>query len=325
MKDSDYLQQVASLAGLQYFPHQGPWGKKHGSAMGARDGYVTAIGFDRSREGAKVVILLRFKKVTEPETLKAALKGSPDLAGKKPGKLGALGNDFLRWEWKYSFAKPKAEEVAKLADSLRQALKSLTPGFDGRCEHCASSSTSSLTLMNGLPGYFCSGCQQKIHEELDRAAMDYEAIEPNYPNGLVLGIGAAVLGGIAWGVVAYAINYIFLYGAILIGYLVAKGVIKGTRKVTLFGQILIPLLTVASVLFGDAIFFTLIVMKNEKVAFSGQLLQAVLAHLWEIEMKGNGVLSLIFALVGAGYAVYAARKPKFKAAFEPLGAPGAQS
>ncbi len=325
MNERDYLQQVASLTGLQYFPRQGPWGRKHGSVMGARDGYVTAIGFNRSGSASNVVILLRFKKVAETESLKAALKESPALAGKKPGKLAAVGSDFLRWEWKYSFTKPKAAEVAKLADTLREALKPLALAFDGRCEHCASSSTSSLTLMNGMPGYFCSGCQQKVHQELDRAAMDYEALEANYPNGLALGIGAALLGGIAWGVVAYAINYIFLYGAILIGYLVAKGVIKGTRKVTLFGQILIPVLTIASVLFGDAIFFTLIVMKSEKVPFSGQLLQAILAHLWEIEMKGNGVLSLIFALVGAGYALYAARKPKFKAAFEPLGAPGAQS
>ncbi len=325
MNERDYLQQVASLTGLQYFPRQGPWGRKHGSVMGARDGYVTAIGFNRSGNASNVVILLRFKKVAETESLKAALKESPALAGKKPGKLAAVGSDFLRWEWKYSFTKPKAAEVAKLADTLREALKPLALAFDGRCEHCASSSTSSLTLMNGMPGYFCSGCQQKVHQELDRAAMDYEAVQANYPNGLALGIGAALLGGIAWGVVAYAINYIFLYGAILIGYLVAKGVIKGTRKVTLFGQILIPVLTIASVLFGDAIFFTLIVMKSEKVPFSGQLLQAILAHLWEIEMKGNGVLSLIFALVGAGYALYAARKPKFKGAFEPLGAPGAQS
>jgi len=325
MNERDYLQQVASLTGLQYFPRQGPWSRKHGSALGARDGYVTAIGFNRSGNASNVVILLRFKKVAEPESLKAALKESPALAGKKPGKLAAVGSDFLRWEWKYSFTKPKAAEVAKLADTLREALKPLALAFDGRCEHCASSSTSSLTLMNGMPGYFCSGCQQKVHQELDRAAMDYEALEANYPNGLALGIGAALLGGVAWGVVAYAINYIFLYGAILIGYLVAKGVIKGTRKVTLFGQILIPVLTIASVLFGDAIFYTLVVMKSERLAFSGQLLQAIMVHLWEIEMKGNGVLSLIFALVGAGYALYAARKPKFKAAFEPLGAPGAES
>ena len=313
MNENDYLQQVASLTGLQYFPRQGPWSRKSGSAIGTRDGYVAAIGFDRSREGAKIVILLRFKKVADPESLKSSFKESPSLPKKKPGKLAAVGNDFVRWEWKYSFTKPKAEEVAKFTDALREALKPLAPGFDGRCEHCASTSTPSLTLMNGLPSYVCPGCQQKIQQEMNQAGMNYEALEPNYPNGLVLGVVAALLGGIAWGVVAYAINYIFLYGAILIGYFVSWGVIKGTRKVTLFGQILIPFLTVASVLFGDAIFYTLIVMKSEKVPFSGQLLQAILVHLWEIESKGNGVLSLVFALVGAGYAIYAARKPKFKA------------
>jgi len=102
---------------------------------------------------------------------------------------------------------------------------------------------------------------------------------------------------------------------------VAAGVIKGTGKVTRFGQIIIPVLTVASVLFGDAIFYTLIVMKEEHVAFSSRLLKAVTLHLWQIEIQGSGVLSLLFALVGAGYALYSARKPKFQAAFQPLGAP----
>jgi hypothetical protein len=174
--------------------------------------------------------------------------------------------------------------------------------------------------MNGLPTFICAGCQEKVRHELNLAATNYDAITPNYPNGLVLGIGAAALGGLAWGLVAYAINFIFLYGAILIGYFVAGGVIKGTGKVTRFGQIAIPILTVASVLFGDATFYTLIVMKHKHVPFSARLLNTIVQHLWEIESKG-GVASLIFALVGAGYAIYAARKPKFQAVFQPLGSP----
>jgi hypothetical protein len=196
-------------------------------------------------------------------------------------------------------------------------------GFDGRCEQCASTSTPALTLMNGQPTFICAGCQEKVRHELNQAAVNYEAITPNYPNGLVLGVGAAVLGGLAWGLVAYAINYIFLYGAILIGYFVAAGVLKGTGKVTRFGQILIPILTVASVLFGDVIFYTLIVMKHQNVPFSGKVLNVIVVHLWEIESKGSGVLSLVFGLVGAGYALYSARKPKFQAMFQPLGAPNA--
>lgn len=322
MKEETYLAQAASLTGLQHYLRQGPWGRKSGSVIGTLDGYVTVIGFNRSGKAAKVVILLRFKKLERPEIVKAAVAENAALSSKKKGKLAEVGNDFLRWEWKYSFSKPKAEEVAGLVNTLREAIKQTAPGFDGRCEHCVNTSTPALTLVGGVPGYICFSCQEKARQELDQAAMAYEALEPNYPNGLALGIGAAVLGGIAWGVVAYAIKRIFLYGAILIGYFVAGGVIKGTRKVTRFGQVIIPILTVASVLFGDAIFYTLVVMKHDNVPFSVQLLQAVLAHLWEIETRGNNVLSLVFALVGAGYALYAARKPKFKAAFEPLALPG---
>jgi len=319
MNENEYLQQVATLAGLQHYPQQGPWGRKSGSAVGTRDGYMTAVGFSRNREGARVVILLRFKKIEQPELVKSAVKS----AAIKKGKLGAVGNNFLRWEWKYSFTKPKPEEVAKLAEELRTAIKPVTMGFDGRCEQCASTSTPSLTLMNGLPTFICAGCQENVRHELNQAAVNYEAITPNYPNGLVLGIGAAALGGLAWGLVAYAINYIFLYGAILIGYFVAGGVLKGTGKVTRLGQIIIPILTIASVLFGDAIFYTLIVMKHQHVPFSGKLLNAIVVHLVDIESKGSGVLSLLFGLVGAGYALYSARKPKFKAAFQTLGAPNA--
>lgn len=319
MNEIEYLQQVATLAGLRHYPQQGPWGKKSGSAVGTRDNYVTAIGFSHNRQGASLVILLRFKKLEQPELVKSTLKG----AAIKKGKLGEVGSNFLRWEWKYSFTKPKAEEVAKLAEDLRTAIKPVTTGFDGRCEQCASASTQSLTLLNGLPMFICASCQEKVRYELNQAAVNYEAITPNYPNGLVLGIGAAALGGLAWGLVAYAISYIFLYGAILIGYFVAAGVLKGTGKVTRFGQIIIPLLTIASVLFGDAIFYTLIVMKHEGVPFSGKLMNAIVVHLWEIESKGDGALSLLFALVGAGYALYSARKPKFHAVFQPLGAPNA--
>jgi hypothetical protein len=319
MNENEYLQQVAALAGLQHYPQQGPWGRRSGSAVGARDGYVTAIGFSRDRQGPGVVVLMRFKKIQQPELVKSAVKS----AAIKKGKLGAVGDNFLRWEWKYSLAKPKAEEVASLASALREAIRPVTPGFDGRCEQCASTSTPALTLMNGLPTFICAGCQEKVQHELNQAAENYDAITPNYPNGLALGIGAAVLGGLAWGGVAYAINYIFLYGAILIGYLVAAAVLKGTGKVTRFGQIIIPVLTISSVLFGDAIFYTLIVMKDQHVPFSGKLLNTILVHLWEIESKGSGALSLVFGLVGAGYALYSARKPKFKAVFQPLGAPNA--
>jgi hypothetical protein len=201
-------------------------------------------------------------------------------------------------------------------------LKQSAQGFSGKCEKCDATSTPDLTLQNGVPMYLCSSCQQQTQTEMDRAAIDYEAITPNYPNGLVLGILAALLGGIAWGFVAYGLHRIFLWGAIFIGYGIAWGVVKGTKRVTLFGQAIIPILTVGSVVLGDAIFFTLTVMKVQSVPFSQKLFMLVLTNLWDIEKESSGALSIIFALVGAVAAIYKARKPKFKAVFEQPQSPG---
>src|SRR5260221_5607157 len=137
MNENEYLQQVANRAGLRPYPQQGQWSKKSGSAVGTRDTYVTAIGCSHKGQNANLVILLRFKKLEQPELVKSALKS----AAIKKGKLGAVGNDFVRWEWNYSFTKPKAEEEVKLSYDLRAAIKPVTTAFDGRCEQCASTST----------------------------------------------------------------------------------------------------------------------------------------------------------------------------------------
>jgi len=42
---------------------------------------------------------------------------------------------------------------------------------------------NSLTLLNGLPMFICATCQEKVRQELNQAAVNYDAITPNYPNG----------------------------------------------------------------------------------------------------------------------------------------------
>jgi hypothetical protein len=322
MDENKFLAQVATQTGLRHYPRQGPWGRKSGAAIGSRDGLVTIIGFFRGKNESKVVIIFRFKKFPQTEMLKTAVAQNAALTARKQGKLAAVGEDFLRWEWKYSFTKPKPEEVAALANALHEAIKPVVPAFDGKCERCQFSSTPELTLLNGLAMYICPGCQERARMEQDQAAMNYEALQPNYPNGIALGVGAALVGGVAWGLVAYGIHYIFLYGAIVIGYFIAVAMIKGTKKVTLFVQISIPILTIASILFGDVIFFILSYMKETGNPFSGKLFMAVVSNLWKIESESGNALSLVFGLIGAGVSVFQARKPKFKVAFEPLGAPG---
>ncbi len=317
----EFVAQVAGLTGLGAYPRQGPFGQKAGSAMGLREGYLLAIGPTKLEGGkAAIGILVRFRTIEQAEMLRTAVTQNAELMSGSRGKLTKSGPSFLRWDWTYSFKKPKPEEVAKLAGELVTAVKPLAPAFDGKCESCHASSTPDILLLNSVPGYYCESCQEKIRMEKDTAATAYEQLPTNFPNGLLLGIAAALVGGLAWGTVAYLLHYIFLYGAILIGYLIAAAVIKGMGKVHIAGQVLTGVLTVASVLFGDAVFYTLTTMRALHVPFSGELFRAVLAHFWQLETQGSGPLSVLFALVGAGYALYRARKPKFKVVFEKLGA-----
>jgi len=322
-----YLSQVAQLTALRHCPKQGPFGESDGVAIGNRNGYIVAIGPAKDGDQSTISIMVRFPEVPE-ETVRAALRHSSTLAvaletgsvEDKHLKKATLGPDVLLWKLEYTFGKPKAEKVAALAIALADSLKGAVPDFQGKCENCRSQSVSEIMLMNGIPVYYCGSCQFKLQGETEQIARDYEAMDANIFNGVLFGFAASVVGAIAWGGVAYALNRIFLWGAILIGYMVAWAVIKGMGRINLAGQVSIGVFTVLSVLMGDVLFYTLSVMKLEQVPFSMELVTNIVANFWAIETDSDGGLfSLLFALGGAGYAIYTkGRKPKFQAIFEPL-------
>lgn len=322
-----YLAKVAELTALRHCPKQGPFGESDGVAIGNRNGYIVAIGPAKDGNQSTISIMVRFPDVPE-ETVRTALLNSSTLAvaletgsvEEKHLKKATIGPDALLWKLEYTFGKPKAEKVAALTIALTDSLKGVVPDFQGKCEQCRSQSVSEIMLMNSMPVYFCSGCQFKLQGETDQVARDYEAMEANLMGGILFGSLAAAVGALAWGGVAYAINRIFLWGAIGIGFLVAWAVIKGMGRINLAGQIAIGVLTVLSVMMGDVLFYTLSVMKLEQVPFSFELVANIIANFWAIETDSSGgIASMLFALGGAGYAVYSmGRKPKFQAVFERL-------
>ncbi|MGH9788281.1 MAG: hypothetical protein ACRD4U_06230 [Candidatus Acidiferrales bacterium] len=320
---ADYVTELAQATGFAPCPKQGPYGDKEGCVVGARDGFVFAVGRDTSENQHGIAILARFKSTETHENVKAAVQAHPAVqAAKGDAKLKESGADFVRWKWNYSLRRPKAEAVAELVRALAEALKQATPGFDGKCESCQRASAPEILLLNGVPGYYCEACQQQMHHDLDKATLEYEALPTDTMKGLTYGLGAMLAGAAAWGLVAYFLKYIFLWGAILIGYLIAKAVQVGMGKIERTGQVLVVVLTILSVLLGDTLFYCLIIMEQEQIPFSLDLLLGVILNLVTIESESEGGIgSVLFALIGAGYALYAMRKPKFKAHFERLGQP----
>jgi hypothetical protein len=322
---ADYMTELAGLTGLRHFPNQGPFGKKEGTVIGERDGYLLAIGPGqnvKNDQQAAINVMIRFRAAGDAppfteETFSAAFESA---GGSKKGKNFDFGADYLACSWGYTFGKHKAEEVKALADALLEATKTGAQPFAGKCEVCANTSVSEILLFNSVPGLYCTGCQESLRRQAQQAGQVYETMEMNFMRGFVFALAVALACSLAWGLVAYAVNRIFLWAAIGIGFAVGWAFIKGAGKIDTMGRILVALLTVASVLFGDVIFFTLSVMKETQSPFSFELLRLIIANFWEIEREsGGGWVSILFAVGGAAYALYVWRKPKFEAMFEPLG------
>jgi hypothetical protein len=331
----NYWGKVAELTGLQHCPKQGPFGQKDGAVIGKRHGFIVAIGPAKDENQSSINILVRFPEYSGGDAPRTVLESSTALAvaletdrvTDKHLKKLTIGPGEMLWKWEYSFGKPKAEKVAALANALADTIKGTVADFQGKCEKCRTSSVSEIMLMEGLPVCYCASCQFKLQGEADQTAREYEAIEPNLFLGLLYGAAATVVGALLWGGVAYGINRVFMWGGILIGYLVAFAVIKGMGRLNLLGQVAIGILTVLSVVLGDVMFYTLSVMKAENIPFSSELVSDIVANFWAIETSSDGgVFSMIAALAGAGFAIYTARaaKPAFTVTFTPL-APAEQA
>src|SRR5215467_13215860 len=315
MKNAEWLRQLSNLTGLPYYQEHRIFGDKSGALIGITDGYIVALGLGKGNGGhAAVKALLRYAKTQDASHVKQALTPA---AGKFKLTTDQTTATLVQT---YSLGKPEAPDVAERMRDLLAALKTCASPIDGKCEECGKAEPQIL-LLNGVPTRYCSGCQVQLTQKLDAAAIAYENLETNLPLGLLYGIGAALLGSIAWGGGAYLVHRIFLWGAILIGLFVGKAVVKGTGKVTWAARIVIGAMTVASVAFGDSIFYSLIVMKENQLAFVPAL-KVVLLNFWKLESGSDGgFISALFGLIGAGVVMYGTRKPAFKARFVALGTP----
>lgn len=322
----NYVHEISQATGLPPYEKKGPF-TKMGAAIGVRNGYLSAIGPNQIDSKSAVSIMIRFRHTLDHTPIADALANSTqflDAIGEKKWKKSiaeslVFGADYLLFNWKYTLSRPSPEKIAAAHTAIIEAIRSVAPPAESRCDICQKSSVTAPSLYNGVPGYYCGSCQSQAHGQQNAASAEYETRETNLARGLLFGLIAAVLGSLAWGGVAYAINYIFFYGALLIGAMIAKAVFYGIGKINLVGQVMVFVLTVTSVFFGDAIFFTLSVMKSESLPFSADLLFTVVEHMVEIEMsEAQGFFTLLFAVVGAAAVVYSNRKPKFVAEFEPL-------
>src|SRR3954469_4842066 len=131
------MQEIAQAAGLSRYAEPGPFMSKEGTLIGFKKNFLIATGL---RGDGRVAILARFKSVTDPKAMVAALKA--DVAMKKMytiADINVTGPQSLVW----TFNKPmrfKVEEFAQALDSMAATMSQCARNFEmGKCEGCGTS------------------------------------------------------------------------------------------------------------------------------------------------------------------------------------------
>jgi len=229
------------------------------------------------------------------------------------------GPDLRSRFWQYSLFSPKASTLLGILRVLTGVAQRFAQPIGGACESCGATSGAQICLADWVPVSICSNCRLRQDAEAQRQEEEYVRADSNAVLGIAFGVGMALALGLAWGGIAYGINRIFAYGAILIGVAIAWAINKGMGKVNLLGRVLTVLLTLGTVFWGDYVFILLSAAKHLDKPLGLELATVVAQKFFEIEFsEGSGFLSLLFGLVGAGYILYGNRPPKFRKHYQPI-------
>jgi len=322
------VYELAQLAGLHVVKKPGFLGERF--AVGSLKDFLVTAAWARRGNQAGVALQVRFKAGTwsgGPHGLHEAFAESQELKealGKKkvPGALSkalVLGPDSLALFWQYSFGSPKASTIHGVLKVLTGIAQRFAQPIGSSCESCGSSSGTQTCLADWIPVSICTNCRLRQDAEAQRQEEEYLRKESNDFLGIAFGVCTALLLGLLWGGIAYGIERIFAYGAILMGLAIAWAINKGMGKVNLLGRILTVLLTLGAVFWGDYVFILLSAAHHLDRAIGLDLAKLVAQQFFTIEFsEGSGTTSLLFGLIGAGTILYSNRPPSFRKQYQAI-------
>ena len=322
--------------GLTHVPEKG-WAYRTERVLGARKGLLFRVLWGRDDDPG-LHVCIRFPKAPDLERVRAALITDPTLDAlpgkgaarrrmeldnvqKKLIRVGArpeflLGPSQLVWRRKFAFRIPKAAEIQAWVDALVGALVRVTPVFDGRCEVCTTGQARQFVLVDELPKFMCTGCQERLKIEGDMAERAYEMSEARHLNGLMLACVTAVLGAIGWAAIGALTQRIFAIAAIGIGVFVAWAYRIGAGRVDVPGRVIGASLTLGSVILGEMLLYSFWISQAQPdLGFSLEAGWLTLLGTWS-KSPGEEVLPMLFGILGAWVASKALQKPKLAAKVE---------
>ncbi|HWX53115.1 MAG TPA: hypothetical protein VN176_00850 [Verrucomicrobiae bacterium] len=316
MNIATYMSQLAQQLGAVYVPKCQTF-KDHyqqnlkGAVFGVRKGYLLTLACTQTGRTRGFAVMVRYPKSTTGPQIQEALKNRPGFSSFFGKKSVKATEDGVLITWTFSLTKTKLEDVVSLVDAVIEEVGKYAPAFAGKCEDCSVAEAREITLMNGLPGYHCSACQMRTTMEKQREADEYKARDANYVVGLAAGLVAAAITGSAWGWLISLLEAdsgkwspkLHMFMAAFISIPICWLMFKAMGKRDRAGQVLAVVLTLAAKWWGDAIYFTHVVMYFQHLAFSWQLLGSVVKTFFDFKFSDGMHIFVTVADVLLSFAV----------------------
>ncbi len=325
-----HWQNLADISHLNYVVIPNVQGFMRHRLIGFIDNYlvIVRLGVIPSTGQVMISILVRFAPLINSDVIKPQLK--TELIDKEITDKKHIINQFLDIQRDFALIllpyQQKKETPESMSSKINLFIKSLSkyasPLRDELCEgiDCKLRIGQDLRLVfiNDYPFQLCDKCIENIAKLAEKDKEEYQKAPLRLGRGVLVGILAALIGGVLWAAVAVFLNSVAAAMAALILVLVVKGMDKVGTKRTIWSILVAGLLGLIGVVFGVYLSVVFYILKNYQGQLPLEILQIAWRFLWEDRRILN--LSLIFGMLGILpylWAVWSAQKQQFSRVFKP--------
>jgi hypothetical protein len=284
----DIMRDVSLQAGLKI---------KDTTVFGLYRGFQVAL--DAGPMGSRFVLLVSFPKKDDSYSIQSQIDSKKLLKMVKSMGQVKVEQGVVLLTFAPTWKPPKADQLVGLIGEITSVLSVTTEKYNSNCEKCETPG-STVVLVNGSPIQLCNACLENLRRQAGYIQEDQATLQPNYAKGIAFALGAALVSGFIWALIAYFLGYIFYIAGFLIGLFVAYAIAEGAGKVTVGVIGLGIVMTFFAVILGQ-VFVVAIALAVEGISL-GYLFDALGYYL--AEAPGDFLIALVTALIGVVYVAY---------------------
>lgn len=311
-----YWHKLAELTGLKSFPRNDQPGLWQYRLIGCINQYVTMIAYGQQDKTLRPIIgiLIRFRSGLDSATTQEAIRQDTELqffSDKDHARRGyaqTIGDDYAWFILPYEPKKETAEAVAARALQLAKVIaKYVQPATEceGRTCKVKNGEPVQLVLINGLPMWLCHSCLEHLPEMTSNAKQRYQAAPSSLKRGMLVGLSVAILGALAWAMLAT----VFQAVAAITGMATFIGVIKAMDRVktkrTITSLLIAGGLTIGSAVLGMYLTAIWEVLRDPSINLSQLPMSQLATEVQHFVVINTRLLSLTIGYCLVGVLPYA--------------------